>query len=370
MTTAPITIRHFASFEAARAATGDLLSRDMETGPFDRLDWFEMLHASAFPNDEPMIALATQRDAACWMILVDTGDDGLASLANWYSFWHRPQFSQGQDAATRARLLTAIARDLRQRTSRLVLHPLVDTEGDTIGQMTRALRLAGWSVIPRIMGYKRHIALPAGTRFADYWAGRPGSLRSTFARKTQRMPLITAMYERVTDALWHDLESIFAQSWKPHGDDFAFLRRFAEREADAGRLRLGFALRGSQPLAVELWTVEGGTAFIHKLAFDERAADISPGTQLSYAMFAQAIDTDKVRAIDFGTGDNAYKANWIDAARPVIELDAFDLRRPETWRSALTTGISALRPARLGEGAGRNARREALERMRIVAGKQ
>src|SRR3989440_2029523 len=54
-------------------------------------------------------------------------------------------------------------------------------------------------------------------------------------------------------------------------------------------------------------TVENGTAWIHKLAYDEAAKALSPGTILSMAMFRAAIDEDRVSRIDYGTGDDAYK---------------------------------------------------------------
>jgi hypothetical protein len=367
MTSAPIIIRRFATFAEAREAAGGLPGGDEQTGPFDRLDWFEALHASAFPHERPFLICAEQGEARCWLALVESGDR-LMSLSNWYSFWHRPQFANVQDGIVRGRLLLAIARDLRQDYSRLVLHPVVESGDNVISQLTRSLRLAGWSVIPRVMGYKRIIDLPPGTHFSDYWAARPGTLRSTHARKSQRHPLDISIHDRLTDALWQDFRTVFSASWKPQGDDFAFLRNFAERESDAGRLMLGFAHQDGVPVATEFWTVDNRVAYIHKLAFDERAADFSPGTQLSHALFAHAIDERRVRAIDFGTGDNAYKANWIPTVRPVLELDAFDLRRPETWRSALTTGLSALRPARAKSSAGGSPRRAALARRQAQPG--
>jgi hypothetical protein len=33
-------------------------------------------------------------------------------------------------------------------------------------------------------------------------------------------------------------------------------------------------------------------------------------------MFAHVIDVDRVAAIDFGTGDDPYKADWMDHTRP------------------------------------------------------
>src|SRR3546814_1064470 len=77
----------------------------------------------------------------------------------------------------------------------------------------------------------------------------------------------------------------------------------------AGTLRLGFARLEDQPVATQLWTVENGVALIHKLAHDQGFDGASPGSLLSHAMFAHAIDRDHVATIDYGTGDNGYKTD-------------------------------------------------------------
>jgi len=338
----PILLRCFDSFDAARAHAAGQLDAPVQPGPFDRLDWFEALHGRAFPGEQPLILSARRGAASVWLFLTQDEDGALCGIANWYSFRFRPQFTGGGDAATRQALLEALARDLRHRGARLRFYPVVDESEAGSALFADAFRAAGWMVIPRVLAHKRLIRLTPGTPFADYWAARPGPLRSTLKRKAQRHRLDIAIHRSVDDALWAALEAVFRSSWKPEGDDFAFLRAFAQSEAQAGRLRLGLALLRGAPAAVELWTVERDRAYIHKLAFDERFADASPGTQLSHAMFAHAIDTDKVTSIDFGTGDNEYKASWMPEALPMRQIDMFDLRRPASWRPALATRISAL----------------------------
>jgi len=330
------------SFAQVRAQAAGRLDAGAQPGPFDRLDWFEALHAHAFPDSPPLILHARRAAAHAWLFLAAGTGGQRAGIANWYSFTFRPQFHGAPDAATRHDLLVAIARALRGRADRLRFHPIVDDETADAALIATAFRRAGWHVVTRAMARKRLLHLPAGTGFADYWASRPGELRATLRRKAQRHPLAITIHRTLDDGLWRAFEQVFAASWKPHGDDFAFLRAFAQAEAAAGRLRLGIAHDGASPAAVELWTVEQGTAYIHKLAFDERAADRSPGTRLSHAMFRHAIDVDAVRTIDFGTGDNGYKANWMPLSVPMRQIDAFDLARPASWATALTAHLSAI----------------------------
>ncbi|BAK67223.1 CelD-like protein [Sphingobium sp. SYK-6] len=342
MTNDTIHVSLFSSFAHARAAAGGALDGAAQPGPFDRLGWFEALHASAFPEATPLILCAKAGSAMAWLFLTGGQDGPVDGITNWYSFLFRPQFVSAPLRETRLRLLSALAARLRGVTPHLRFHPITDEGGSDRALLSDALRTAGWRVIPRVMAHKRMLHLAPGMRFDAYWAARPGSLRSTFRRKARQRPVVVDIHHRLDEGLWSIFESVFAASWKPEGDDFAFLRAFAQAEAEGGRLRLGVAWLDGAPAAVELWTVEQGCAYIHKLAFDERFADASPGTQLSHAMFRQAIDLDHATRIDFGTGDNGYKAAWMPETVPMWQIDAFDLRHAASWRPAFATWLSAL----------------------------
>jgi CelD/BcsL family acetyltransferase involved in cellulose biosynthesis len=86
-----------------------------------------------------------------------------------------------------------------------------------------------------------------------------------------------------------------------------------------------------RPVAAQLWTIEDGIAFIHKLAHDPAAAAHSPGTVLTHALFAMAFDDDKVEIIDFGTGDDPYKRDWMELSNMRYRLEAFHPAVPRHW---------------------------------------
>jgi CelD/BcsL family acetyltransferase involved in cellulose biosynthesis len=92
--------------------------------------------------------------------------------------------------------------------------------------------------------------------------------------------------------------------------------------------------------------VEAGTAFIHKLAYIEEAKPLSPGTSLSAALFQTVIDEDKVRFVDFGTGDDPYKRDWMEQQRHRWQLQAIDPRAVSQW-GALGRMLASTLVARL-----------------------
>ena len=89
--------------------------------------------------------------------------------------------------------------------------------------------------------------------------------------------------------------------------------------------------------------MESGTAYIHKLAHRERARAASPGTVLSAALFAQVIDQDKVALVDFGTGNDAYKQDWMEDVRPRYRLEALRPYSPRTWGYLIRKCLAAAR---------------------------
>jgi CelD/BcsL family acetyltransferase involved in cellulose biosynthesis len=132
------------------------------------------------------------------------------------------------------------------------------------------------------------------------------------------------VHSEVTTNLWAQYEAIFADSWK--GDEGApeFLRALAAHQSKKGSLRLGFASYEGRPIAAQLWTVDHGHAIIHKLAYRDDSGQMSPGTLLSAAMFRHAIDTDKVKSISYGTGDDGYKRDWMDQRDQLYILEFFN----------------------------------------------
>ncbi|MGQ3178824.1 MAG: GNAT family N-acetyltransferase, partial [Blastomonas fulva] len=74
-----------------------------------------------------------------------------------------------------------------------------------------------------------------------------------------------------------------------------------------------------------------GTAYIHKLAHDERHIQASPGTLLTHALFSHVIDTDHVDLVDFGTGSDPYKRDWMEDVRPRYRLEMMWPKAPLAW---------------------------------------
>lgn len=305
----------------SNVALARLLSAQEQSAPFDRLAWWQALADHCGLN--PCLAVARQ-GADIAVLPLQTGDGEMAGLANWYTFRLRPVFSAGAD---RPRLMAALARSLAGKARRLTLGGLPDEDGSA-SLLERALRETGW-IVSREPCDTNHVLEVNGRSYQEYLADRPGKLRTTLKRKTGKVEV--TILETFDAGAWEEYEAIYRRSWKPEEGSPAFLRAFAMAEGASRRLRLGLARLDGQAIAAQMWTVEGSTAYIHKLAHIEEFRPLSPGSVLSAALFRHVIDGDRVAMVDFGTGDDGYKRDWMEQVRPRYRLDAMRPFAPRNW---------------------------------------
>jgi hypothetical protein len=328
------------------SATADprgLLARNPTNTLFERLEWFRKVQDQAAEGDEPLIARAWSQGQHLWLFLSVDADGKASALANWYSMAFRPIFAEPTDDATKRVLVTALAKRLgkaKRPPHQIILSPVPRADGSS-DLIMRAFAKSGWHAMRR-QSSTSWTANVAGLSFDEYWAARPGQLRNTYQRKLKKSEVETEILTCFDDQVWADYESVYADSWKPPEGDIAFLRDLAKSESAAGNFRLGLARLDGLIVAAQFWTVENGIAYIHKLAHRESAKEHSPGTILSVALFRHVIDIDQVDTIDFGTGNDAYKADWMDASAPLDTIMLYNKRTALGWLGAARTRISAL----------------------------
>ena len=323
---------YHSNFAAARASAGDGLGRaghgtHGQRGLFDRIDWFESLHSACLSQSAPLIAAADDGAGnSCWLFL--TGNrQGMTSIANYYSFTWGPIAVGLSSLPAQSPMLDTLALGLRGHTAALALSSMRESDATAI---TAALQAAGWNTDVAATGHN-HWLDTAGRSFADWWAQRPGALRSTVQRKGKKGLVALSITDRFSDSDWNDYESVYCQSWKPAESYPEFLRAWARGEADAGTLRLGIARIDGVAVAAQFWSCDNGTAYIHKLAHVAGHDALSPGTLLTHALFAHAFDVDRVDRIDFGTGDDGYKRDWMEQSAALYTVRAWDKKQPAAW---------------------------------------
>lgn len=326
---------------------------------FGSLAWFALLartamvpHAEArylvlWKNDgsEPM-CMPFQRKLAGVMRRTE-------ALSNFYSCLFEPV---ARTAATRE-LATEFSRYLQRMqpgTDVVDLRPL-DAQTLFFREMRQALADNSFWTDTYFCFGNWYLEL-AGQDFAAYFLTRPSQLRNTWRRARKKLEQRSLNIEIVTDnsdrldAAITNYVAIYNSSWK-HPEPFPdFIPGMCRMAADRGWLRLGVLSLEGKAVAAQIWFVKDGIASIFKLAYIEEYAKQSVGTVLTAELMRHTIDEDKVGVIDYLSGDDAYKKDWMSHRRERLGIIAFNKRRPLGVLAAArhfgARMLKRLRPAR------------------------
>lgn len=200
----------------------------------------------------------------------------------------------------------------------LQLEPVAE-EDENLQGLQQAMQAAGFSC-ERYFRFHNWFHRPQGQSYADYLATRPSRVRNTLERKRRKLEREhECRIQLYSDQNWPqglaDYRAVYASSWKAAEQFEPFIQGLAVRLTQAGWLRLAVLYIDEQPAAAQFWFVAQRKASIFKLAYDESWKRYSPGSILTAHLMQQVIDTDEVEEIDFLTGNDAYKQEWMSARR-------------------------------------------------------
>jgi hypothetical protein len=235
------------------------------------------------------------------------GAQGLGACSNYYSMAFGPADASSHEAArpwfealaTQARLVD--------------LSPLDEPVAVALEHCARA---AGWACHREPAWVHWTEPVPA-QGFEAYWEARPSAMRNTWKRKhakavrDQGLKIQIARSPAEVEQAWAAYASVYAASWKQAESHPAFVQALAMQGAKQDLTRLGVAELDGQPAAAQLWFVQDGTALIYKLAYDERFKPASAGLLLSRRMMEYCIRNEAVQQLDYGSGDDPYKRDWM-----------------------------------------------------------
>jgi hypothetical protein len=253
---------------------------------------------------------------------------------SWYSIKHRhtPLFSLLLADDDQPRVLACLAQGLNQLPFKGLLLEPVANDDRNLAAFQRAMETAGFSCDHAFRHYN-WIYRVQGQSYANYMAARPAWQRNTIARKQRKLErehgyeirLFTG--DQVPNAM-PDYYAIYSASWKSSEQEVVFVDNIVSGFSRAGWTRLAILYIDGQPAAAQLWFVYHGKADIFRLAYDEAWKRYSPGSILTSFLMQHVIDTEKVEEIDFLTGNDAYKKDWMSERRERYVLCCIKTARP------------------------------------------
>ncbi len=188
--------------------------------------------------------------------------------------------------------------------------------GGAIEGLLSAMRAAGLSAREFFEFGNWYEPVPEGG-FEAFVAARPSQLRNTWKRRLRKLERDTEFEMTIAgsdgglEAALDAYQRIYSESWKDPEISPSFIPAMVRRYGAKDLLRLGTLIIDGRPAAAQIWLRDGHRAIIYKLAYDETMREYSAGTILTMHMAKHAIEVDRVSEIDYGSGDDPYKRDWM-----------------------------------------------------------
>ncbi len=320
---------------------------------FVRSHWFSTFAEHVNHNRHNFsVPLTEQGDLAFFSSQHKTrhGDNILDSMTNYYS----PIFGIADQAVDTELSATILQRHCSTFSpfDCINILPLYSRQAQAWCQAFATLGFKGFIYQHSVNWYETDIR-----SLADYWQRRPSQLKNTLKRKQDLMQkdgsFSTRIYSSGSTGLLMqaliDYHQVYYHSWKRSEPTPGFIDSICQYSWHTNALRIGVVYCNNQPIAAQIWFVYGQTAAIFKLAYHKDYTRFSPGTVLMAALLEHLICHDKVTTVDFLTGNDDYKKDWMSARQPLYGLQLCNRR---TWRGnmrALANTVSSFKPKPIPE---------------------
>lgn len=267
------------------------------------------------------------------------------SLSNYYSPIY--QIVTTQYAQDVTQLVASILRYLKSHEMKwdcLTFYPL---SGKHLALLGESAKLAGLLCEEEVFTKNWYEQIKGN--YQDYLSSIPSKTRNTIKRKTNKLnkagdcevKLYSSM-ENIDEGI-AQYQEVYRASWKPEEPYANFVEGFIRMAASKGMLRLGILTLDNEPIAAQFWLCTNDRAYIYKLAYKTQARDLSPGTVLTAKMFEHVIDIDKVSYVDFLTGKDAFKREWMTSQADLFSIKLFNARQPISLMYYVKHQLSKLR---------------------------
>ncbi|MDT8385840.1 MAG: GNAT family N-acetyltransferase [Gammaproteobacteria bacterium] len=306
--------------------------------------WFENL-AAALDDDQAMLLACVVDGNKIMAILPLVKSDG----NTLYSLKHRytPHYSLLLAHDDQQQILACLSQGLSQLPFKALLLEPVDENDSRISGLQCFMEMAGYHCEQVFRSYN-WIYRVQGQSYVEYMATRPARLRNTISRKKRKLDrehgfeirLFTG--DEVPQAM-SDYYAAYTASWKANEQYVNFLNGIVAGFSRPGWSRLAVLYVKGQPVAAQLWFVLRGKASIFRLAYDKAWGQYSPGSIVTSYLMEYVIDTDEVTEIDFLTGNDAYKQDWMSERREHLAFSCVKSLKPAGWYERFTSSLGRMR---------------------------
>jgi len=300
------------------------------TSIFFSRPWFENLTTTVLLDDESLLlACVVEAETVLAILPLRTHNQkNLYGLTHLYSSLYSLLLT-GQN---QQEILQCLAQGLDHiPIESLRLDPVAEDDRN-VQMLQQAMEAMGYQCHHHFRFYN-WIHRVHGQTFEAYMASRPSRVQNTIARKQRKLKRehgyeIRLYTDQSLQQALADYSAVYRSSWKAFEQFDDFIEGLAYRLSAAGWLRLAILYIEDKPAAAQFWFVAHGRASIFKLVYDEAWKHYSPGSILISYLMAHVIEIDKVEEIDFLTGNDAYKQDWMSERRKRWAVSFYQANKP------------------------------------------
>ena len=365
-----VPVQVYGKFAELPASYTDLFDASRRQDFFLTRDWFQNFANTALQPGTSLriygISMPDQPNRAAGMFVAASMPQHgvlplrkLSALTNYYTCFYAPHLSVSGDPVQTLQALAKAWAAERPRWDEIEIRPL-DVGSEEFSLLEKALKMAGFAV-QKYFCFGNWYLPVQGQSYEEYHERLPSALKNTLRKRRRNLEKTgRGVIEIITggerlEAAIQAFTKLYEETWKhpePYPD---FVPGLIRTCAEMGALRLGLIFVGGEPAAAQLWMVNHGAALVYKSAYDRRFADLSVGSILRAAVTQHVLDVDKVDEIDYLSGDEAYKRDWVTHRRERWGILAMNPRTPRGAVSiARNLGLHTIKQAALALSGRRN----------------
>jgi hypothetical protein len=307
----------FTKWDQLPQSSNTLFTQAEKDSLFFSRHWFENLTTTALEDNQNLLLVCVVDDNNVLAILplISNKNKQWTSLHHLYTSLFTLLLAENNQQE----IINCLAKGLSQLPfDNLKLEPIAKDDKN-LNQLQQAQESTGLSCT-RYARFHNWFHPLQGQTFADYMAARPSKVRNTIARKQRKLKREHGYEIRLhtgndVPQAMSDFHTVYEASWKANEPFEDVIEGFINRFSKSSWTRLAILYVNDQPIAAQIWFVVHKKASIFKLAYDENWKQYSPGSILTQYLMETVIETDKVEEIDYLTGNDHYKKDWMTQRR-------------------------------------------------------
>tara|TARA_R110002073_G_scaffold56029_6_gene143059 strand:+ start:1221 stop:2294 length:1074 start_codon:yes stop_codon:yes gene_type:complete len=301
--------------------------------------WFDNFLQTVVPDSDTILWFGCKTDTGeplfLWPLWVHQSSffhpTKMSGLANYYTTRYEPLHAINNDNILKEIITITAQRISQQSWDYIDLYPL-NPKAPIYSHIVNAFQQLHRYAHPYFI-YGNWFLLTNKQTFEEYFATRPSILKNTITRRLAKLKKYNTVEFRTctnlaeTEFALRNFQKIYARSWKKIEPYPEFIPGIVKAAAKKSWLRVGLLSINHEVVAVQIWFSLHQTAYIYKLCHDSKFNNYSPGSLLTAYLMEYVINVDKVTKIDFLSGDDTYKKDWMSHREECWGLQITNPRR-------------------------------------------